>query len=125
MSEQRPATGPEREQDATVIERRAWVRYATALDASCSESDPRKETGWLAKVRDISTGGVGLLLQHRFRPGTPLVVELKDPHGKSLRTALVRVRHATAVRVEDGHRWLLGCEFAVALSDDELAPLLR
>jgi hypothetical protein len=75
-------------------------------------------------VRDISCGGVGLILRHRFRPGTFLAVELRTANGKLLRSLLARVVHVTPVLVEGNPSWLLGCAFDQPLSDDEFQTLL-
>src|SRR5436190_20942681 len=106
------------------IERRAWVRFGSDLEAACRTGDARNEVGWPAQVRDVSAGGIGLLLRHRFRPGTPLVLELKTNTGKFLGTVSVRVIHATAEVVDGNHLWLLGCRFATQLSDEQLQALL-
>src|SRR5438270_10692250 len=58
------------------VERRAWVRYVSDLTAACLTGDLRNDVGWPARVRDVSAGGIGLLLRHRFRPGTHLSLEL-------------------------------------------------
>jgi hypothetical protein len=77
----------------------------------------------LGTVQDISPAGVGLLLQHRFRPGTSLTVELRTAAGELLRTIRVRVVHATADMVGASKFWLLGCAFHEPLSDEEFAAL--
>ena len=62
---------------APMLERRAWVRYASSCDVACQSSGSLKDAGWPGKVLDVSLGGIGLLLRHRFPPGAPLIVELK------------------------------------------------
>ncbi len=117
-----PEPTPAAADAAVTTERRAYVRIACDLAATCAAAGQRAP-GWPARVRDISAGGVGLLLQHRFRPGTFLTVELRDGSGRVLRTARVRVAHATAVRDEAGQRWLLGCAFDHPLTEAEFAAL--
>src|SRR5260370_30418551 len=68
--------------EAAAIERRAWVRYASNWEASCQGKGSLKDAGWPGKVLDISIGGVGFILRHRFPPGAPLTVEVKNPRGK-------------------------------------------
>jgi hypothetical protein len=109
---------------AIQVERRAWVRYDSSLSASCQPTGTLKDAGWAAQVRDISLGGLGLLLQHRFRPGTPLLVELKNAAGEVLRTVPVRVAHATPFLRGNNPCWLLGCQFVHPLTDAELKSLL-
>jgi hypothetical protein len=64
---------------------------------------------------------VGLVVGRRFEPETVLVVDLPGEGPKSWRHYLVRV-----VRVEPQSRkkWLLGCVFARALSDEEVQTLV-
>jgi hypothetical protein len=104
-------------------ERRAWVRYGTDLDVACRAADSLKDFGWMAKVRNISGGGIGLVLRHRFRPGSSLFIELKSRSGDLCRTVTVKVIHATPVRDGDAHAWLMGCIFAVPISDEEVHSL--
>jgi hypothetical protein len=104
-------------------ERRTYVRLASDLAATCSAAGPLREVGWPARVQDISPAGVGLLLQHCFRPGTALTVELRDSTGMLLRTVIARVVHATAVLVDGNPCWLVGCCFDCRLSEEEFAAL--
>lgn len=103
------------------VERRAAVRHYFSL------SDPNEAVAvigdrqWRARVRDLSTTGVGLLCTRREEPGTFLAVELQSGD-RSLRYTLpVRVVHALA---QPNGRYLLGCEFVRALSEEELQSLL-
>jgi hypothetical protein len=121
MPEHPPEPGPQ--PPGPPVERRAYVRLASDLSATCLPAARSWEVGWPGKVRDISPGGVGLLLRHRFRPGTPLTVELRGSTGTLLRAVAVRVVHATAVVVEGGHCWLLGCAFDRPLSGEEFRAL--
>lgn len=115
-----------REQPAVVsvgIERRVWIRYGSDLEAVCRATTLRRESGWLARVRDVSRGGIGLISRHRFRPGTPLLIEVRDQSG-DLRLLAARVVH-TRVLDDDGQPgWLMGCSFGLMLSDAELTALL-
>jgi hypothetical protein len=73
-------------------------------------------------VHDISQGGLGLLLTHRFQPGTDLVVELRG--GESVRRVLrIRVIHATPTNADGNFCWLLGCSFNAPLTEEELGAL--
>jgi len=104
-------------------ERRAYVRLASALSATCRWGGRSQDVGWPARVRNVSRGGIGLLLRHCFRPGTSLIVELRDEVGRPLGTVSVRVIHATAVAADGGPRWLLGCAFEQSLTDEEWQAL--
>jgi hypothetical protein len=107
---------------AAAVERRVWVRYGSDLEATCRTPAAAKEMGWPGRVRDISAGGVGLLMRHRFRPGSPLLLELNLRGGRQV--VAVRVIHATPVSAVDGPCWLLGCAFAAPLEPDALQALL-
>jgi hypothetical protein len=123
MSEYDPV--PSQEPSTSLhLERRAYVRLASDLAATCRLIDRSREVGWPGTVRDISQGGVGLLVRHRFRPGTFLTLDLRDSTSKLLRTVQVRVIHATSMLVEGNHCWLLGCEFDQPLSEEEFQALV-
>jgi hypothetical protein len=117
----------EREQAPSCVppERRAWVRFGTDLQATCRGPGGRKEVGWPARVRDVSAGGLGLVLRHRFRPGTPLLVEIHGPAGGPGRVLAARVVHARPVQPGTATCWLVGCAFLTPLGDDELRALLE
>jgi hypothetical protein len=104
-------------------ERRAYVRLECDLAARCRPARRRGEPAWPATVRDLSRGGVGLLLRHRFEPGIRLSVELREGTGGLLRILPARVVHATAVLVEGVHYWLLGCAFHRPLSEEDFRAL--
>jgi hypothetical protein len=76
----------------------------------------------LGRVRDISAGGIALLLNHRFEPGTALIVELSAKSKVASRPRPVRVVHVTP---EKNGRWIIGCAFVSKLSADELQGLLQ
>jgi hypothetical protein len=80
------------------------------------------ELHWPGTIRDLSTGGLGLVLKRRFEPGAGLAIELPAVGDRPAETLLARVRHAT--RLSDG-RWVHGCAFISELSEDELNALLR
>jgi hypothetical protein len=108
---------------SSLTERRAYVRLTSTLEALCNSTGRSREVGWPARVHDISLGGIGLLAQHRFRPGTALTVELRESTGKPLRTVTVHVVHATAVIVDGSPCWLTGCCFDCPLTEEEFATL--
>jgi PilZ domain len=104
-------------------DRRAGVRIPSDLAATCGLAGRAREPVWPAKVRGISLAGIGLILQHRFRPGTTLMVDLRESGGAVLRTVRARVVHATAF-LDDGNAcWLLGCVFDHHLDEEEASAL--
>jgi hypothetical protein len=98
-------------------DRRASVRRACTLEALSRPLELSDAIAWGATVQDISAGGVGLLICYPFKPGTFLAVDLVGGHEGS-RTVLVRVVHVTDQ--SDG-TWFVGCEFALPLSEEEVA----
>jgi hypothetical protein len=107
-------------------ERRASVRYQCtpenfSADNSCRPITARKSEAWSAMVRDLSTGGVGILVNRRFEPGTLLSVELQDVEQTVARVLLVRVVRITR---QDQETYLLGCAFTTKLSDADLLALM-
>jgi hypothetical protein len=115
-----PTLAPVHSQEGhTDHERRAAVRYPSAWQSSCMEEAAPAE--WPARVKDISTTGIGVYTVRPFEPGTRLGVELQSPDETLAYTLMTHVMHAT-LREEDG--WLIGCEFARELSEHELQRLL-
>src|SRR5436853_589958 len=114
MSDHDPA--PEPRPAAVHSERRAYVRLATDLPVTCRPTGRQPDVAWPGRVRDISRSGVGLLLRHRFEPGTVLTIELRGSGGPLLRATTVRVVHATAVMDGPTSSWLHGCTFDRPLS---------
>jgi serine/threonine protein kinase len=109
-------------------ERRAWVRHGldvgscAVIDPHACGGGPESEEFWPLVVRDLSNGGVGVLLARRFEPGTELSIELSAGPGVPPRRLAARV--VRVVPEKAGH-WLHGCAFPDRLTDDELKTLLR
>ena len=108
----------------STMERRAWVRIAINFDVTCRPPGGAKDCGWPGRIADVSAGGVGLLMRHRFERGTELLVEIASRAGAFRRTVRARVVHARMVIASGDPRWLVGCSFAEPLSDDELKKFL-
>ena len=96
------------------IDRRASVRRLSSRAVLSRPQGAAHATAYLAAVRNISEGGIGLLLQYKFPPGTILAIEPLSR--RSSRTLLARVVHATA----EADGWYHGCELANQLSETEL-----
>lgn len=101
-------------------ERRVWVRFSVDVDAKLADG-AMQDSGWPAIVRNISLGGLGLLLKHRFKPGSFLSIELKNKDATFKKVLPVRVVHATAVNIEGDQWWLVGCVFVKNLRDEDLS----
>jgi hypothetical protein len=103
---------------------RVWERHPCDLQAACQAVVARGagDSLWSATVRNISCGGVGLVLDRRFEPGTGLTIEIPQTTSSRDTTLFVRVVH---VRDLTEGKWLVGCAFLSELSMDEIADLLR
>ncbi len=104
-----------------VEERRAAPRIVIPRKAHCRLGLAGRPYSWRARVRDISAGGVGLLLDFRFEPGTTLALELRHAKRRQTLPLSVQVKHASPL--EDGE-WLLGTAFERPLTEDEVQALL-
>jgi serine/threonine protein kinase len=99
-------------------ERRVSVRFSSKQDSSCAPLGGERACRWPAKIQDISSTGLSLLLGRRFEPGTLLLLQPEGGEDPSLpQTLLVRVRNA---RSQPRRKWLLGCTFARRLSEEEV-----
>ena len=109
-------------------DRRAFVRHelgygtCATIDTAVFGGGEDTEEIWPLTVRDVSSGGVGVVLARRFEAGTELMIELGTGPNSTPRRLPVRV-----VRIEPdsvGH-WVHGCAFVSPLADEELTALLR
>jgi hypothetical protein len=114
-----PNTSPGEAPAPGGIERRRSERHPCDLQPVCSEWGSGELT---ARLRDISTDGVGLVTPVRIRPGKVLVLKLQKPSGGLSRPILVRVIHSSPQ--PDG-AWWSGGVFVRRLSTTELASLLQ
>ncbi|MBY0523075.1 MAG: PilZ domain-containing protein [Gemmataceae bacterium] len=101
----------------TAADRRAVVRHPCNGEAPFRAGD-RCGT---ARLRDLSAGGIGMVLPHRVAPGGIVTVELRDRVHHSLRLKLVQVVHV-APHTDDS--WLIGSAFTKPLSEEELHAVL-
>jgi serine/threonine protein kinase len=106
--------------------RRNWVRHAVGV-GSAGSIDPGVHCGgdlesWPLVVRDVSAGGIGLLLARRFEPGTELFIEYGNGTSQPSRKLLTRV---IRVQPEGNGHWVHGCQFLDLLEEGELAALVK
>ena len=99
---------------------RLWVRYTQLPDSSFQAGS--EQLAWSAQIQDISRGGVNLLGNHPFDPGTVLKIELPLTDRVVPATILARVVHANA---KPNGVWALGCAFVKELAEDEMRALLQ
>src|SRR5260370_41739997 len=60
-------------------ERRVWIRYPSLAQATCQPAAPANSAPITARVRDISRGGIHLLVDRRFEAG--MVLSHQVPSG--------------------------------------------
>lgn len=103
-------------------ERRVWVRHpATPETPYFSVSEEDDIISWKARIRDISQGGISLMLRSTFAPDT--VVDIVFPAtpdfpGRKLNAFVVRSES------DDEVNWLVACKFIRSLSEGELKTLM-
>jgi hypothetical protein len=92
------------------------------VEAFCRSVAAVKDDPWPARVRDLSTGTIGLHLTRRFEPGTLLVIELEKKDMALSHTLVARV--VNAIPSQTGTGWMVGCTLANKIGDDDLQALL-
>jgi hypothetical protein len=98
-------------------ERRVGVRYPCAVPTTLQPVNGAEPVRLSGPVRNVSRGGINLVVPRAFEPGDMLEVDLPSPDGDSSYTVLACVIHAAAQ--PDGD-WAVGCAFAQELSEAEL-----
>lgn len=81
-----------------------------------------EQVTWSAQIQDISRGGVSLLGNHPFDPGTILKIDLPSTDQVIPATLLAKVVHASA---KPNGVWALGCAFIKELQEEELQSILQ
>jgi len=119
----RDAAAPSPSNGKHTIDCRVYPRHPCSLDVACQPVAARDKEDpiWEGQIRNLSLGGLGLVLNRRFERGASLAIEVSLGDDQS-ETHLTKVIH---VRAASGGRWLHGCEFISKLSDDELQRLLQ
>jgi c-di-GMP-binding flagellar brake protein YcgR len=97
-------------------ERRAWVRYPSTAETQFTPVGEDNQTSLTARVRDVSLGGIKLLVGRPFDTGSMLTVVLTG-EGQSSLSVLACVVHC---REQAGGEWALGCSFAAELEESDL-----
>ncbi len=97
-------------------ERRLWGRFPCDVETTCrAASGPAAGSAAMpARVRNISRGGIALVLGRAFEPGTLLSVSLPGEPATEVLACVVRCEP------RPGQAWDAGCTFATELSDQDL-----
>jgi hypothetical protein len=101
-------------------ERRVWVRYASSLETTVAAVSNGSGPPLAALVRNVSRGGISLIVYHAFTPGDLVVIDLPSGTVGASDTILACVVHTTPISEE---AWSIGCVFAEELTNDELAAV--
>jgi hypothetical protein len=103
-------------------DRRGGTRHPS-LDTSARVVAAVGDDFCLAKIRNISPGGVSLVVSREFAAGAILTIDLIETKtNRFSRTMQVEVRYATEHPNGD---WILGCMFLEALTDEEVQTFLK
>jgi CheY-like chemotaxis protein len=113
-----PSSGP----SSPAVERRAFPRFSCGLETSCLPTTAIGDTPWPVRIRNLSAGGVGLVLGRWFEPGKLLIVLLPAEGREASRMVQARVLRTTKQPNSD---WFLGCALLRELADDELRAWRR
>ena len=99
-------------------DRRIWVRYPCDAELTCQPAHGAEPTQRLAaRARNISLGGISLVVCQPFQPGNMLTIEIPGSTPQSSTTVLACVIHV--INHTEGE-WILGCNFSAELTADEL-----
>jgi c-di-GMP-binding flagellar brake protein YcgR len=106
-------------------DQRSVIRHDCALEATyrrvAADNGRTDDQTFTAQVLNISSSGVGLLINDPVEPGELINVTLHDRHGQPVREILACVVHST--RRANG-QLTIGCNFIRELADDELEALV-
>jgi hypothetical protein len=105
------------------LERRANQRFPCNLETSYRLVAAVGDEFWTTRVRNISPGGISLIVSQPLEPGTILAVELMDRTTQRF-SGTLEVRVVYTVEHPSGD-WIMGGAFTSRLSDDELQALVK
>jgi hypothetical protein len=106
-----------RDDSAVADDRRVWVRHSTNLEPTVQAEGTTDGEKLSARVRNISLGGISLLVDRPVEPGELLTIEFPGVQEDHPSTVLACVVH---VMSHGNDEWALGCTFCRELSDEEL-----
>lgn len=103
------------------VERRAALRYPIGKKALWNVTLFLGGSATEARVRDISTTGIGLLMPEPIETGTRITVELTNKSRLFSCSRIVRVVYVDTI--SDG-QYFIGCEFSTPLTYDQIYALM-
>jgi hypothetical protein len=102
------------------LERRVAVRYPCPPDTTYRVDTMEQVDSRWARICNVSTAGIALLLSGRVQRGTRLTIQVPSTRVEYAAGLVVRAVHSTLQ--EDGN-WLIGCIFERPLDEDEMREL--
>lgn len=121
MTDQHLASSTEK--TASGRDRRTWIRYPSSPETPFFSLAEQEEIIFRrAKVRDISKGGIGLVLNSEVKPGTLVDIVLPEIPEAASRSIQARITYSAPL---SSRQWVIGCAFMQQLSDEELKVLLQ
>lgn len=102
-------------------ERRIWVRSLSDVETACKLAEAPATGRMSARIKNISRGGINLLLHQELESGSLLSVELPGDGPGDEYFVLACVVHSVA---QPNGEWSVGCTFARELEEDEVRSLV-
>src|SRR5262249_25410520 len=100
-------------------ESRKAMRHRMDKEVVC-QRETRAGITFMGGARNVSRGGMGLIVGCRFEPGTVLLIEVADGPGDMPRLIPALVVHARPLPYRG---WFLGCSFPAQITDADIASL--
>jgi hypothetical protein len=110
-----------RHEDGSGPERRVWVRSLSDVETNCKLAEAPATGRMSARIRNISRGGINLLVPQPLQPGALLSVELPGGGAGDEYFVLACIIHSAA---QPNGEWGLGCTFARELTEEEVQSLV-
>lgn len=107
---------------ANGADQRARPRILCEIEASYQLVGEEKEENWTARVHNISTTGVGLVVHQPVVVGTLLNVELHSTGETNSKNLLCCAVHVTQ---QDQAEWVVGCNYITEMAEADLNSLIH
>ena len=101
-------------------ERRVAPRQSSTLRIACYPAGSGLLERRMARIRNVSRTGIGLIVDRPWHQGLAVILELPAEDG--VRSARARIVHSTS---QPGGTFLVGCVFDNQLTDAEVQALAR
>ena len=113
---QSPIQLNQNQESTSDADRRRWIRHPSNLQAICWSVGSEIPVTWLARVRDISGGGLGLIAPAKLPLGAVLNLQLVAPNLVDQKTLKAEVMFMSQNSRDE---WILGCEFLTPLTPEQ------